>query len=204
MCALSSSSGSDNFSQISDQNRDTGTYHQVDVVKQAINKANEISILDIFHHYGVELDGNKSCCPFPFHKNGQEHTPSFFYYPNRNGFNCYGCKNGGGTVDFVALYEGKSKYSAAQLILSNTGLSKSFVPSTEDYQQRQNAHLEFSHSIREFITHHPNDERAFIFAEELCSTFDKLHIKYELSVENTMSIINKLIKKANNYQCQLF
>src|SRR5215468_1185283 len=46
---------------------------------------------------GTRLQG---CCPFH-----EDRTPSFFVYPDRQRFACYGCKLWGDVLDFVRLRE---------------------------------------------------------------------------------------------------
>ena len=73
--------------------------------KNIFAKANSSNLLNIFNYYNIDIDSynNKIICPF--HKNGQEQSASFYYYPSTNSFHCFGCKVSGQAVDFVSLYE---------------------------------------------------------------------------------------------------
>src|ERR1700744_449780 len=72
--------------------------------KILISQANSADILAVLRQYGVRVDeyNNKCICPFSFHAN--EKTASFKYYKDTNSFYCFGCKSGGGVVNFVSLY----------------------------------------------------------------------------------------------------
>lgn len=50
----------------------------------------------------------------PFH---QEKTPSFFIYPESHSFYCYGCGQGGNSINFVRLLYGYSFKEAVQYLI---------------------------------------------------------------------------------------
>ena len=62
--------------------------------QELIRRSNAVPIIQIFKMYKVRLDqfNRRTTCPFKHHKNGKESTPSFWYYPDTNSFNCYGSR----------------------------------------------------------------------------------------------------------------
>lgn len=55
----------------------------------------------IHHILGLEDNGKRQQIKCPFHKRGQERTPSFALYPD-NSYNCFGCDaNGQNAIDFL-------------------------------------------------------------------------------------------------------
>lgn len=63
------------------------------------------ALRDVVERAGVHLKRSgpnrlQGCCPFH-----EDRTPSFFVYPDRQRFVCYGCKVWGDVLDFVRLHE---------------------------------------------------------------------------------------------------
>lgn len=177
------------------QDRNSGTYIEVDIVQQSIRKANSINLIDVLKKYNINLDAfnRRACCPFSFHKMGQEKSASFYYYPDNNSFYCFGCKSGGSVVDFVSLYESVSKYQAALNLINN------FEPTILITENSNKLHykslLEFSHSIRNFLLKNKDNAQAVVFAEKLCAAFDEINSKYVLDPDGIKNLIIKLKRK---------
>ena len=93
-----------------------GGNHQT--ISLTIKRANTINLAQVFKYYGVDINefNKKICCPFKFHK---DNSPSFYYYPETNSFNCFGCKSAGNPVNFVSLIEDINKLEAANKLLNN-------------------------------------------------------------------------------------
>lgn len=51
----------------------------------------------------------------PFHKNGQERTPSFVIYPN-NTYHCFACQANGDSIDFVQRRQGTGFLDAVKFL----------------------------------------------------------------------------------------
>jgi hypothetical protein len=183
-----------------DKSRNTGSYAEVDVTKQTVDKANSANLLDILNHYNINIDAysRKSPCPFPFHKGGHERSASFYYYPDSNSFYCFGCKSGGSPADFVALYENVNRYNAAITILNNFSSNPAHV--VERHNNYDKIYLEFSHLIREFIMEHRDDTKAFDYAEYVCAAFDNVRNKYTLDPDGLNVIYTKLKRKLEEFK----
>jgi DNA primase len=181
-----------------DKNRNSGTYSEIDVVKKTIDKANTANLLDILYAYNINIDryNRKACCPF--HKNGQERSASFFYYPDTNTYYCFGCKLSGSAVDFVATIENINNYSAAQLINNNYTINHFNVP--ERGENNSKIYLEFSHLVREFIVKNVNNDKALKYAEHVCEAFDKVRFKYVIDPNGLRALISKLKNKLNDFE----
>lgn len=174
------------------KNRYNGTYIEVDVVKQTIELANTVNLLDILYGYNFNIDkyNRKICCPFPFHKNGHEQSASFYFYSETNSFFCFGCKSGGGPVEFVSLYENVNKYQASLLI--NNSYATNIAFASDKSINYDMIYLEFSHLVREFILLHKDNYKALVHAEKICIAFDTLRSKYILDPEGLEMLVSKL------------
>ena len=70
------------------------------IPQEVINRISELDIVRVIEDEGIELkkDGaNRKCC-CPFHN---EKTPSFVVSPAKNLYNCFGCHEGGGVINFI-------------------------------------------------------------------------------------------------------
>jgi hypothetical protein len=169
-----------------------------------INRANSVPLSHIFKHYGLFLNesNQKITCPFKSHKGGRESSASFKYYPETNSYCCFGCKLGSRGCDFVAAMDGiiKSKAAAKILLLFNHDADENVSLNKEDFSERLLIMLDFSNSIREFRQSF-YDEKAYIYAEYICSVYDNLNIKYEsLSNEALKCIVDELKEKIGSYK----
>lgn len=105
--STSNGNGSEEFSHIKSANR-------------------KVRLLDILRHYGFKIEknyqrptwSNNIVCPFPNHKGAKERTPSFGYCFVTDHYSCFGCGKSGRAVEFIALYEGVSRTTVAERILS--------------------------------------------------------------------------------------
>lgn len=174
--------------------RSPGTYSEVDVTRQIIDKANSVNFSNLFTKYKLNINehNRKSYCPLHLRDGGQEHSPSFYFYPEHSSFYCFGCKQGGRPVDFVSIIEGINKYKAALIILDD------FEPGEIDITDKINdcrVYLEFSHLVRQFIMKYEGECAALDHAEHITSAFDNITSKYNLDTAGSEVILNKLKKK---------
>ena len=173
-----------------------------DPVKALIRQANAVDIQDIFNHYAVRIEYSRKCvCPFPFHKG--ERTGSFTYYKDTNSFFCFGCKNGGGPVNFVALYEDIEKEAAATKIMEKFQVDPNIVVREPgDFLERQRITLDFSELIRNFIFDNLDDKQALEYSEKVGLIFDTINLRHNLDNAGLRSLIDKLRLKLEQYKCQ--
>jgi hypothetical protein len=200
MRPLPNKSGPISFSEALLDNRDIGNNVKVDT--KIINSANSIDINLVFEKFKVKIDYSNKCkCPFKFHKNGNERTPSFGLIRNTNNFYCFGCKSAGGPVNFVSLMSDLSKLEAANFILKhfkeNVKLDVSF--DFDSFKERMNLFIEFSSMIRQFIFSNLGDKDSVTYAENVSLIFDELNAKHNLNIDGLRLIINKLKIKLSEY-----
>ena len=56
----------------------------------------KISIIDIGKQFGLDIQGNKTLCPF----HSDNKTPSLVFYENQGRYICFGCNQKGNIIDF--------------------------------------------------------------------------------------------------------
>lgn len=138
---------------------------------------------------------HKSICPFSDH---QDKSPSFFFNPQKNIFNCFGCHRGGGPVQFYAFYYSKDIEQAIKELSKNKSL-------IEDIQQKIieddsaaifDLLISFSTKIRSFLNQNSIDDEILLFINNLTWNID-LYLEKNLSnrtlnLENLKFRIEKL------------
>ncbi len=202
MCALQDRSQSNSIGEAFLESRDFGeVFTRNEKSKVIFEKANSVSLLKIFNYYNVSAsDSNrKITCPFSFHKNGVERTPSFWFYPDRNNFHCFGCKNGGSSIDFVALYDGINKYEAAIKInelFESDGLE--FSLSENNFEERADIIISFSSKIRELLILNINNENNLNLINKALYSFDMLNDKFVLKNKALKSLSEKILKSISH------
>jgi DNA primase len=204
MCAISNSRRSYSYGETSWDSGDIEIYSpESNENQKIIHKANTISILQIFKFYGMNIGmDSKITCPFPIHKGGKEKTPSFYYYTNTNSFNCFGCNNGGGCCQFVAVMDNISVIQAAHKIMNlfgdQTTDDNDFL-SQKDLIEKLQLMLEFSTSVREFRQIH-SDIQSYDFIENLCKVYDHITNKHNLNNSALKFLNSNLINKINKFR----
>lgn len=172
-------------------------------VKTLIKQANSVDIAAVLKTYGLKLDEyNKKCkCPFSFHTNDK--TASFTLYKNTNSFYCFGCKSGGGAVNFISLFEKISKEQAALKIASKYNINTSVnLDDDTSFMDRRMLFLEFSDLIRNFIFDNLDDKSALAYSEKVTLIFDTINFKHNLDNTGLKLLIRKLQVKLEQYKCQ--
>lgn len=182
------------------QDRDARIDDKDDIKKLIVN-ANSVNILDIFKHYTIPVDEyNRKCiCPFSTHAN--ERTGSFVFYKDTNSFYCFGCKNGGGPVNFVCLMENVSKIESANKITDRFYTDPDVTAyDSASYLQRQHILISFSEFIRKFIFDNLDDSDAFLYAEKVGMIFDTINFRHQIDNGGLESLVRKLKLKIEQYK----
>lgn len=176
---------------------DRGLGNGAQNTKLLIAQANTVSFDSVFRYYGMDLNeyNRKICCPFKFH---DDNSPSFNYYPDTNSFNCFGCKSGGGPVNFVALYEDISKSSSAKKLIASFESEEVdpliFIKSKE----REELQLKFSGMVRGFLQINQTKE-ALEFMDRITHSFDFITQNHKVDLDGLKLIIDKLEKQIKGY-----
>lgn len=172
--------------------------------KELIAQANTIPLTDIFKLYHILLDYNNlsTRCPFKSHKNGLESSASFHFYPETNSYYCFGCHEGGKfahAVEFISTYEKISRIKAAKKLIDGFD-TEEILELQEDYSKNFQIMVQFSNLIRTFTQSNIYNEKAQIFINKICETYDKINLKHNLNSEALERIVNELQRKINQYR----
>ena len=174
--------------------------------QELIRRSNAVPIIQLFKMYKVRLDqfNRRTTCPFKGHKNGQESTPSFWYYPDTNSFNCYGCHHGGGPADFVMHADGVDKIKAAAKILElfEKEVDEDLLFEGQNVLERTEIMADFSKSVLEFRQDH-DDDHAFQFIEYVCWVYDRMNLIHTQDNDALRGLNVRLIDWIQEYKPDL-
>lgn len=171
-----------------------------------IQQANTVKFAHVCRHYGIEVDAYnvKIRCPFKFHNDGD---PSFQYYPETNSFFCWGCKNSGGPVNFVALLENISKTDAADKLLDNFESDEVDASLCVRSKEKEELFLKFSTMVRNFLKENQTPE-ALAFIDTITQSFDaatrgrkRRERDRVVDVEGIKHAIDEQEKRIGKYEC---
>jgi hypothetical protein len=172
----------------------------------SIKQANTVKFAHVCKHYGIDIDeyNTKIRCPFKFHNDS---SPSFQYFHGTNSFHCFGCKNSGGPVNFVACLEGISKTDAAEKLLDNFESDEDNEALGFRSKEKEDLFLKFSALIRNFLKEH-NTHEAILFADVITMAFDsamrgkgKRERERVIDVGGINHVISELEKRIGKYEC---
>lgn len=174
---------------------------------ELIKKADTVPLNRLFAHYNIKVDryNRKIICPFRFHKNGREGSPSFYYYPDNNSFRCYGCNTGNPgshSVHFMSSMDEITRSKAAQKILSlfNSDVDEDVIfLDKESYAEKLEIILEFSNVIKEFRVSY-NDNQSSQFIEDMCQVYDIVNARHSLGNRALIEMINIIKLKIDTYE----
>ncbi len=203
MFQLSNNAGYDGYGETSGSTGDSAEVAKRKALQKLIQQANSVSLVTIFKHYHIQANehNRKIICPFKSHKGGRENTPSFWFYPDTNSYNCFGCHNGGHNIEFVAEIDNISKIKAAQKILNlfQESVSDDDLIIGNSLSEKLEIITNFSNLVREFRQYNFSDESEN-FIESICLVYDDLQNKHQdLSNEALRQIVDKLSAKINLY-----
>jgi hypothetical protein len=171
--------------------------------QELVQRANAVPIVHLFKLYKIRIDrfNRRVTCPFKFHKNGQERTPSFWYFPETNSFNCYGCHNGGGPTDFVKHMDGVEKVRAAAKILElfEKDVDEDFIFEGQNISERSEIMAEFSNAVLEFRQNY-DDEHSFQFIEYVCWVYDRMNLVHTQDNDALRGLNVRLIDWIREYK----
>lgn len=173
MCKISnttrSPTGSDSQSKGSDDRRGSEPFSHI---KEANRK---VKLIDILHHYGFKIEKNSQRpnwsnnikCPLPSHKGAKERTPSFGYNFISDHAFCMGCGFTGRAVEFISSYEGISRTSVAEKILSQYGDNISSDESNDYEDDITPILFEGSKYIQEYVQKYKNNPKIMVYIDKL-------------------------------------
>lgn len=122
---------------------------------RSVNDA--VSLKQILESHGISLNkspngwSQRIKCPFPFHKNGNENTPSFGYHFQTDRFNCFGCGSHGKAVEFVAFYTERPRLDVAYELLQQNNLEIKDVIDEDELLNLDDLLIDYANFVRETI-----------------------------------------------------
>jgi len=131
-------------------------------VQEVLNRTDAIAVVE--DHLRLEKRGGRYWGRCPFHAGGQEKTPSFTVDPDQKLYYCFGCRKGGGIIDFVMEMEKTSYPETIKNLARKFGVELSYEgggdEENESWQEEQSRKeqlfelyrrtaLTFSHFLRE-------------------------------------------------------
>jgi hypothetical protein len=154
--------------------------------RKLVNAANKkVSLISILHNYGISPMRNQfskwslsiTC---PFHKFGQERTPSLAYNFESDWFNCFSCGRHGRAVEFIAFKESMVNKrlvtfnEVAKILLSRyEGAEDHDLGLTGDDTKRVEELLfGFSKFIQELIRQYKDDPKEMDVIDKVIWCFD--------------------------------
>ena len=84
---------------------------QVDIVAQIKNSVDIVTLIQ--NYVPLTKSGNRYRGSCPFHN---EKTPSFFVFPGKGNYYCFGCKATGDVIDFLKNYNRLSFVESLELL----------------------------------------------------------------------------------------
>jgi hypothetical protein len=148
-----------------------------------VRSANKkIRLITVLHSYGIHPIRNQfnswSNHICPFHKGGQERTPSFGYNFEQDWFNCFSCKRHGRAVEFIAYKESTitkrlvTFNEVAGLILSRYDSDQELELGEDDSKKVEELLFGLSKFIQELIQQRKQDLRELEHVNKIIWCFD--------------------------------
>jgi DNA primase len=130
-------------------------------IQEVLNRTDAIAVVE--DHLRLEKRGGRYWGRCPFHSGGQEKTPSFTVDPDQKLYYCFGCRKGGGIIDFVMEMDKTSYPETIKNLARKFGVELSYEGNggeDENWQEEQTRKeqlfelyrrtaLTFSHFLRE-------------------------------------------------------
>jgi len=145
----------------------------------------------------------KTFCPF--HKNGNERTPSFFINKDNNRYYCQACGVSGGVVEFISKTYNRPQLIVAEHILrcvSNEDftIEDDLINKIKKSKEINSLLLQMSELHREFISQN-NDEESLEYVMKIMKGFDLVYIHNTEKVEeNIVEIVEHFKMYLKKYQ----
>jgi len=146
----------------------------------------------------------------PFHKDGNERTPSFFVNSVYNRFYCQACGITGGIVEYISRMYGRPPCIVGEHIL-NCALGKVEIESERAKKIREKKLLDasvlnISNMHRKFIRDNINDENALEYATKIMKGMDRVIEKnpngFEKSINDISIQFENYLLKYRKEKCE--
>jgi DNA primase len=104
-------------------------------VQEVLNRTDAIAVVE--DHLRLEKRGGRYWGRCPFHAGGQEKTPSFTVDPDQKLYYCFGCRKGGGIIDFVMEMDKTSYPETIKNLARKFGVELSYEGGGEEDENWQ-------------------------------------------------------------------
>ncbi len=135
----------------------------------------------------------------PFHKGGNERTPSFFINQTNNRFYCQACSVSGGIVEFISKKYRRPVIIVAEHILNCVNgkitIDEERIKKINDKKRFNELLLKLSDICRNFATQYIDDEPALLYLNKLMMGFDNVISKNPDGIERSMDDIFNQFKQ---------
>ena len=92
-------------------------------VDNLFDRAKAVRFEELFDRVGISVQKHgeelRGICPIPAHS-GEKKKPSFYVNPDKQVFNCFGCKAKGNIVTFAQAYNGLAAFESKQAALPSS------------------------------------------------------------------------------------
>lgn len=167
----------------------------------AVKQANSVPLRVVMARFGYQINEQTKKTRCPFHSNGRERTPSFYWFTDTNKFKCYGCGRHGDVVEFVALHDNLYRSEAAVSIISyHTDNIDTSVEVKKYVHEDIEPLMAFSDGIRVFLHSHQDDPDAIVCAETICATFDQMRADENCTIKNLKTLVEKILRLLEKYK----
>lgn len=150
-------------------------------------QARQVSLLDILNKYLPQVDtrqvNGKLYLRCPFHSNGNEKTPSLHIDPCKNLWHCFGCGEGGDSIDLVERLLNTSPLEAAKNICQEFSLNPNELTTTEQQRRKRE---------REVKMRQIRQEREL---EQQCVAY----LRYMHSLRKATELAQQTVNYSDNY-----
>ena len=104
-------------------------------VQEVLNRTDAVAVVE--DHLRLEKRGGRYWGRCPFHAGGHEKTPSFTVDPDQKLYYCFGCRKGGGIIDFVMEMEKTSYPETIKNLARKFGVELSYEGGGEENENWQ-------------------------------------------------------------------
>ena len=124
--------------------------------------ASKLSFVELANKYCKRVESvysatftHKCICPNPFHKNGNEKSPSFNFSEKDKFFYCFSCQISGDIFDFITLVEGVPWHDSVMQVIESGAIDLGELgnptPSIDIYNYLFHLNLDISNEIRDYL-----------------------------------------------------
>lgn len=176
------------------------------LIKEAndrVSLLNTLQTYNIFPEKGHGAWSQNLTCPFLFHKNGNESSPSFGYNFEDDRFNCFGCLHSGRTVEFISIKEDLDKIKIANKIIENyPELKEKLTLKKNDSEEINKKLFSFSNYLNAIIQKNKNNNQTINQIEKILWWFNSylLASKSNIFVEDLDARISKALELLAKYE----